>query len=236
MGYHDIRISPLNGELWVFTSKSELSIVNLIKEDEKWIREWLEEWHPYKFDDGITERYTRVSIYGIPLVLWNENFIQWTLAEDDIVIEADSNTRNKSRLDITRVRIQTIKFSLIQRNLSCSYNQYRFSVFIVEETYARNDSSIQIYRRLPSESAFRVRPESKEDGSVEGESYVPDSVEDDSPSKKLGNSSSSNSGRSLETKLGSPKDNSASGRGDIHGGSNGKDFTLNRGKINHRLF
>lgn len=75
--------------------------------------EWLEEWHPVSFEDGISERFTWICITGIPLVFWNESFIQWIMADDGILVESDADTNYKRRLDVARVKIRTTKFSLI---------------------------------------------------------------------------------------------------------------------------
>lgn len=49
MGYKETLISPLNGDYWIIASKSEHIMAKLIMDDELWLREWLEEWHPWIF-------------------------------------------------------------------------------------------------------------------------------------------------------------------------------------------
>lgn len=151
----------------------------LLSEDEHWLREWLEEWHPYEFGDGISERYTWIAIVGIPLVLWNESFIQWLLADDGVLIEVDPATKYKWRLDSARVRIRTSKFTLIQRQIYCRVDSHLFPVIISEESGGSYYNDGQNNGKASQDGTFRVRPESVNDGSESDNSFVPNSVPDE---------------------------------------------------------
>lgn len=95
MGYKDVLISPLNGDLWVIASKFKQTMVKLIMEDDLWIREWLKDWHSWSFEDGIRETYTWIGITCIPLKFWNEAFIQWLFADEEILVEIDPNIKKQ---------------------------------------------------------------------------------------------------------------------------------------------
>lgn len=184
MGYKGILISPLSDDSWVMARKSKQTMAKLITEDDLWIREWLEEWHPWSFEDGISERYAWIVLTGIPLKFWNETFIQWALAEDGILIDIDPNTKNKWRLDAAHVRIRTTKFKLIQKQITCQFGCRKFTIIITEDigTSFREDRSPRSGSIIEN---FTVRPESSWAGSIFGETIVAESIIDGTSPKEV---------------------------------------------------
>lgn len=191
-------------------------MANLISEDDIWIHEWLEEWHPYSFEDGISERYRWVVLTGIPLKFWNETFIQWVLAEDGILIESDPNTKNKWRLDAARVRIRTTKFKLIQKQITCQFGCRKFSIIITEEfgTQFREDL---LPRKGPVIGDFTVRPKILWAGSVSGETLVVESIVDGTVPKAVEQGKAFNAKSSINSVVRIPKHIKGSEQGIIEG-------------------
>jgi hypothetical protein len=132
-GYDWITATSMGGNMMLLTSTTSQSLIEAVSSNNKWWEGWFRsilKWSPELYLD---RRSVWLKCRGIPLHAWDEVTFRQLAERLGTFIELDTNTANRSKLDVARVKISTSRMTFIDEQLLISVLDKQFQISVVEE-------------------------------------------------------------------------------------------------------
>ncbi|GAU41064.1 hypothetical protein TSUD_284340 [Trifolium subterraneum] len=113
-GFRDVKVAALGGGKIILFSEPVIDLHHVISSKHWWngVVEEFVEWSPNIVS---SKRDIWVNIYGVPLQCWGELFFRMVTETCGEFLSVDVETRNKTRLDVARVKLSCPLIGFIDR-------------------------------------------------------------------------------------------------------------------------
>jgi hypothetical protein len=132
-GHHEVKATQMGGNMVLLQSPCEGELAEVMRCNEAW---WdfcfskVLPWSPLMVSES---RETWIQIFGIPLHAWEEGSFKALAGRFGVFLDFDEATIAKHRLDMARVKLRTVRRSLIDTVVQLLVMGRTFDVWVVEE-------------------------------------------------------------------------------------------------------
>ncbi|KAJ4839264.1 hypothetical protein Tsubulata_005973 [Turnera subulata] len=134
----DVEVTDMGGDSVLVCFPSPETMLRFSQQPPDWVSLWFRSFSPWKQGDRMINRRCCVTVRGVPLNAWCQEFFELVGAEFDCFLRVDNETERRRRLGTARIEILTEQIALIHKTLHVSIANCSYSLMVVEET-ARAD-------------------------------------------------------------------------------------------------
>ncbi|MCH96036.1 DUF4283 domain protein, partial [Trifolium medium] len=135
VGILSIRVIPMGGDKVFINVEEEEDFHSLVKDTEEFFQHWFKEIKEWSPEAMIAERYTWIRLFGVPVHAWNRHFFAKVCITNGSLINLDSATENKRRLDVARCLVRTTAMESINKVIKVKISGRVFAIRMVEELF-----------------------------------------------------------------------------------------------------
>ncbi|WJX23811.1 hypothetical protein P8452_12998 [Trifolium repens] len=131
-GFREVKVAVLGGGFVLISSDKTLDLQKVFNSSQSW-RGALENVTPWSPNKIPVRRDIWVNIYGVPLQCWGETLFRMITEEFGAFLFMDAETRNKSRMDVARVKLSCPLLGTIDRVIPVVVQGCSLAIRVVEE-------------------------------------------------------------------------------------------------------
>lgn len=139
-GLLSVTLTPMGGNLVLIKVQDGAIFEEVLRNNEEEFSRWFVEIRPWNSNMVATSRSIWLKILGVPAHIWNENFFRQISQLVGSYISIDDSTRDKMRLDIARVLINTSVKEIINTVVEVKVNGIMYNIRMLEESFGDNMS------------------------------------------------------------------------------------------------
>ncbi|KAJ4823456.1 hypothetical protein Tsubulata_019688 [Turnera subulata] len=131
-GFKEVKVSDLGGNkvLVCFTTKE--AMIEFTQTMPEWVQLWLSTLKPWQRGEHITNRRCWLSIRGVPLIAWCNDFFSLVGSLFGTMIRVDSATEHREHLEEARVEVLTLQREPMSKHLKVKITGMLYDVYVVE--------------------------------------------------------------------------------------------------------
>ncbi|KAJ4832788.1 hypothetical protein Tsubulata_002506 [Turnera subulata] len=130
----EVEVNDMGGDSVLICFPSPEIMHRFSQRPPDWVSHWFRSFSPWKQGDKTINRRCWITIRGVPLNTWCQEFFELVGAEFGRLLRMDSDTERRRRLGVARIEILTEQASMIHKELRVSIANSSYSLMVVEET------------------------------------------------------------------------------------------------------
>ncbi|KAJ4834708.1 hypothetical protein Tsubulata_007662 [Turnera subulata] len=130
----EVEVVDMGGDSVLVCFPSSDGMAQFVQEPPEWVSIWFKSFTPWKQGDRAVNRRCWVTIGGVPLNAWCQEFFQLVGSEFGQFLQIDDDTERRRNLGSARLEILTEQEDVINMKLRVTIANQSYSIVVLEDT------------------------------------------------------------------------------------------------------